>query len=58
MTDKNETQRTLPLGVRIALCVALGTALTASNGGAVGIAVATGLWLALAFGSRGCKSSR
>jgi len=58
MTDKNETKPSLLFGLRIGLCVALGAALTASNGAAVGIAVAAGLWLALAFGSRHCRSSR
>jgi len=49
MNPKNETKLLLPLPVRIALCVGIGTALTASNGAAVGIAVAAGLYFALSI---------
>jgi hypothetical protein len=52
MTEKSQTRSTLPPGLRVGLCVALGTALTVSNGAATGIAVAAGLWLALSLGSR------
>jgi hypothetical protein len=36
---------------RLALCVGLGAALSVSNGPAVGIAVAAGLWLAFTLGA-------
>jgi len=52
MNPKPATQPRLPLAVRITLCVAIGTALTASNGAAVGIAVAAGLYLALTLPGR------
>jgi hypothetical protein len=54
MTEKNQAKQMMPLGLRVALCVAIGTSLTVSNGAAVGIAVAAGLWLALSFGARRC----
>ncbi len=46
------SRQVLPLPVRIVLCVAIGAALTASNGAAVGVAIAAGLYLALTLGSR------
>jgi hypothetical protein len=54
MTEDKQTKTGMPQGLRVALCVGLGTALTASNGAAVGISVAAGLWLALVLGSRRC----
>jgi hypothetical protein len=54
MIDQNETGPAVPLTLRVAMCVGLGTALGTSNSAAVGIAVATGLWLALTLGSRRC----
>ena len=52
MNTNRTTKPTMPLAVRITLCVAIGAALTASNGAAVGIAVAAGLYLALSLPGR------
>lgn len=52
MNPKNETKQLLPLPIRVALCVGIGTALMASNGAAVGIAVGAGLYLALSLPGR------
>jgi hypothetical protein len=48
MKTKSPVCRPLSLPARLALCVGLGTALTASNGLPVGVAVAAGLFVALA----------
>ena len=52
MKPTHATKPRLPLAIRIALCVGIGAALTASNGAAVGIAEAAGLYLALTLSSR------
>jgi hypothetical protein len=54
MTENKQTRTTRPLFLRVGMCVAIGLALTASNGADVGIATAAGLWLALALGARRC----
>jgi hypothetical protein len=52
MNEKTTTRCHISPGVRLALCVAVGTALSVSNNPATGIAVAAGLWLALTLGAR------
>ena len=52
MNQNKATKQIMPLAVRIALCVGIGAALTASNGAAVGIAVAAGLYLAVSIPRR------
>jgi hypothetical protein len=52
MSEKTTTQCRLSPGVRLALCVGIGAALSVSNNPATGIAVAAGLWLALTLGVR------
>jgi len=52
MNQNKASRQVLPLAVRIALCVGIGAALTASNGAAVGIAVAAGLYFALSIPGR------
>ncbi len=52
MRSSCTSSRRPPFAVRLALCVGLGAALTASNGAAVGVAVAAGLYLALSLGGR------
>jgi hypothetical protein len=47
MKNQNQTERALPLGVRIAMCAAIGTALSVSVSPAIGIAIAGGLFAAL-----------
>ena len=50
MTEKTTPKSRLAPGLRLALCVGLGTALSVSNNPATGIAVAAGLWLVLSLG--------
>lgn len=52
MNLKNTAHCSISPAARLVLCVGLGAALSASNGPAVGIAVAAGLWLALTLGAR------
>jgi hypothetical protein len=54
MNNQNETKRALPLGVRVAMCLAIGAALTASLNLATGIAIAGGLFAALMPARRRC----
>jgi hypothetical protein len=52
MSEKTTAKCRLSPGVRLALCVAIGASLSVSNNPATGIAVAAGLWLALAVDAR------
>jgi hypothetical protein len=52
MTEQSKSNCGLPPAARLALCVGVGAALSASNNAATGIAVAAGLYLALALKSR------
>jgi hypothetical protein len=52
MNLKNTACCSMSATARFALCVGLGAALSVSNGPAVGVAVAAGLWLALTLGAR------
>jgi hypothetical protein len=52
MNLKKTIHCSLSAPARLALCVGLGAALSVSNDRATGIAVAAGLWLALAVAAR------
>jgi hypothetical protein len=54
MIEKTKSKCGLSPAVRIALCGAIGTSLSGSNSPAIGIAVAVGLYLALAPDGRRC----
>ena len=54
MNNQHQTRRTLPLGVRVVMCVAIGAALASAINPATGIAIAGGLFAALMPATHRC----